>query len=183
MSAPAPAILALLDQINAQWPARSKASDGILGDASHQQRASDHNQGDAIDVTLDAEHGPDLDALAEALILDPRTHYVIFNKRIRNRAFEGGAWRPYSGASPHTHHLHLSIHPDKRDDTAPWRLSAEDAAESSGEEGPGGAARVAVLLGVFGVMAAGGLLLRRAKALRPGCPLRCDVPTSRGERA
>ena len=33
----------LLDQVNQMAPVRSKASDGAIGDASHQTRDSDHN--------------------------------------------------------------------------------------------------------------------------------------------
>ena len=53
MAEPAPALLQLLRQLDAVWPERSHASDGILGDASHQARVSDHNTGDALDITFD----------------------------------------------------------------------------------------------------------------------------------
>jgi hypothetical protein len=124
---PAPALLALRDAIDARWPSRAKASDGIMGDAAHQARASDHNQGNALDVTHDPANGPDLEALAAALIGDERVHYVIWNKRIRNRAFEDGAWRLYTGANPHTKHLHVSVSAEHREDTSPWKLAADDA--------------------------------------------------------
>jgi hypothetical protein len=123
-SAMAPALLQLRRQIDARWPARDRASDGILGDASHQARPSDHNQGNAFDITYDPENGPDLDALADLFITDPRVHYVIWNRRIRNRQFQAGEWRPYGGPgkSPHTNHLHVSVFADRRDDTTPFRL-------------------------------------------------------------
>jgi hypothetical protein len=131
---PAPALLALRNAIDARWPSRDKASDGIMGDAAHQARASDHNQGNALDVTHDPANGPDLEALAAALIGDERVHYVIWNERIRNRAFEGGAWRPYTGANPHTKHLHVSVSAEHREDTSPWKLAAGDVAPGSGEQ-------------------------------------------------
>lgn len=121
---PAPALVALLAQIDAQWPTRGRASDGIGGDAEHQQRQSDHNTGDALDITADPANGPPLDVLAAALLRDPRTHYVIWNRRIANPEKAGGAWRPYTGASPHTDHLHLSIYPEKRNDGSAWNLSS-----------------------------------------------------------
>lgn len=122
---PAPTLLVLLDQINSRWPQRSKANDGILGDAAHQARTSDHNQGNALDITFDATSGPDLGVLAERLSGDARTHYVIWNRRIRNRQIDGGAWRPYTGESPHTEHLHVSIYPEKREDASPWSSVAD----------------------------------------------------------
>lgn len=94
-----------------------------MGDAAHQARASDHNTGDAIDITLDPTNGPPLDDLAEALLADPRTKYVIWNKRIRSRTVEPGKWRPYTGANPHTKHLHLSIDAKARDDVRGWDLN------------------------------------------------------------
>ncbi|AUX42575.1 uncharacterized protein SOCE26_040080 [Sorangium cellulosum] len=118
----APALRALVRQLNERWPGRSRASDGLLGDAAHQARKSDHNEGNALDVTHDPERGPDLDALAERLLADPRVTYVIWNKRIANRQIQGGAWRPYDGTNPHTRHLHVSIRAGARNAERPWAL-------------------------------------------------------------
>ena len=154
---PAPAITTLLQRINDAFPERSKVSDGIMGDAAHQARQSDHNDGNALDVTHDPEHGPDLEAMAEALIRDPRTHYVIWRSRIRNVAFEDGAWRPYNGASPHDHHLHVSVHAEQRDDTSPWDISPiaaaepEELAAGDGVGDPHPGAVVVLLVLLFGV--------------------------------
>jgi hypothetical protein len=117
---PAPSILRLRAQLDAMYPARSKASDGIMGDAAHQARASDHNDGTAIDFTHDPGNGPELDRLAEVLLSDRRTKYVIWNRRIAAPMISGGAWRPYTGSNPHTRHLHLSILAEARNDTADW---------------------------------------------------------------
>src|SRR3712207_6524003 len=79
----AKAIITLRDQLNAKHPNRSKASDGYVGDAAHASRSSDHNPGvqdgghgvvTAMDVTHDAAHGCDCNALAETLRTggDPR---------------------------------------------------------------------------------------------------------------
>jgi hypothetical protein len=102
-----------------------------MGDAAHQARTSDHNEGNAFDVTHDSANGLDLDALADALMRDDRVHYVIWNRRICNSAFEDGAWRPSTGTSPHTEHLHVSIDPEQRDDTTPWALSADEAPQGA----------------------------------------------------
>jgi hypothetical protein len=124
-NSPAPAILRLRDQIDAAFPNRNKSYDGIMGDAAHQARQSDHNEGNAIDITLDVANGPDLPSLREALMKDPRTVYVIFNHQIESTKIQPGVLRPYTkvGGDPHEHHLHLSIDPARRDDTSSWNLS------------------------------------------------------------
>ena len=35
--------------------------------------------------------------------------YLIWNRRIRNRAIDGGAWRAYTGEKPHTDHVHVTF--------------------------------------------------------------------------
>jgi hypothetical protein len=95
---------------------------------------SDHNSGDALDVTLDEAQGPDLEALARALLADARTAYVIYRSRIANPGVAGGEWRPYptdpanrGKVSPHERHLHLSIKPELRADTRAWGLPGQSA--------------------------------------------------------
>lgn len=121
---PAPAILALRDAVNKQWPSRGKASDGIMGDAAHQARQSDHNDGNAIDFTHDPVSGPNLANLAEVLLKDPRIAYVIWNDRIQSRTIQPGTWRPYcngkDSCNPHTRHMHVSIEPKARGDVHGW---------------------------------------------------------------
>jgi hypothetical protein len=106
----------LLGQLNALAPGRNKASDGWIGDADHQNRTSDHNPwypppNGGIVTARDFTHDPragglDCQWLADTLIAnrDPRIKYVIWNRRIWQ-----GSWRAYSGANPHTAHLHLSV--------------------------------------------------------------------------
>lgn len=116
----AAACLRALKDADAAFPGRSKASDGIMGDKAHQARVSDHNDGNAFDVTHDPAHGCDGQVIADAALTDPRTKYVIWNKQIRNVAKGDTAWRPYDGANPHTHHCHVSIRPESRDDDRHW---------------------------------------------------------------
>jgi hypothetical protein len=122
----APALLSLRAQLDARWPRRSRASDGIVASEEHLRvnPKSEHATGDAIDITFDPAEGPDLDALAAVLLKDPRTFYVIWRRRIANVQKEGAAWRPYSGASPHEDHLHLSLFASLRADASPWDLAA-----------------------------------------------------------
>lgn len=136
---PALSLKVLRSQIDTHWPARRKDSDGMLGDAAHAKRKSDHNpwvkDGNvgvvtAIDITHDPARGPDCAELAEALLAsrDKRIKYLIFAGRIASGDAVGGAapfaWRKYGGASPHKTHLHLSVRPEKRyyDDPAPWSI-------------------------------------------------------------
>ena len=127
----APSLRALLREIDAAWPKRLRASDGLCGDAHHQARTSDHNVGNALDVTLDRANGPDLDKLAELLLKDARVQYVIWNHRIANRDVMQGAWRGYptdpaqnGKVNPHTRHIHVSIKATAREDLRPWGVSS-----------------------------------------------------------
>jgi hypothetical protein len=121
----------LLAQINAMAPNRSKASDGSIGDATHQSTSSDHNPDEfgivrARDFTQDPAHGADMFAISEALRLsrDRRIKYVIFNRRIFSATNTPWTWRPYDGPSAHTEHMHVSTVADNAiaDDTRDWEI-------------------------------------------------------------
>jgi Arc/MetJ-type ribon-helix-helix transcriptional regulator len=139
-------LLRLRAQVDARAPGRSKASDGTIGDAAHAATESDHNpehpppagnpdyQVDALDLTHDPAHGADMAAISEAIRVsrDRRVSYVIFNRRIYSGA--GGpqpwVWRPYTGASPHTEHMHVSVRDDHHDETQDWQIGANMALPS-----------------------------------------------------
>lgn len=113
-------------EINEKYPNRDKSADGTIGDEAHSSRSSDHNPNSAsvvcaLDITHDPRHGLDAGKLADELRLsgDPRIKYVISNRRIAN---SGAAWRKYSGANPHDHHFHISVH-GNYDSIAPWNIS------------------------------------------------------------
>jgi putative peptidoglycan binding protein len=127
----------LLTQLSAYAPNRSRASDGSIGDASHQAKgsASDHNPRwiaranlvTARDFTHDPAGGLDCNRLRDSLMRarDSRIKYMIFNREIISGAGGPRSWvrRPYSGPSPHTEHLHLSVVADARArDASPWML-------------------------------------------------------------
>lgn len=120
----AQSLTVLREEVNRRWPNRSKVSDGTIGDTSHASRSnrSDHNPFiivdgvgvvRAMDITA---NGIDADAYAERLrelgkARDPRLNpggYVIWNKRIASER-QNWAWRRYTGANGHTHHIHLSV--------------------------------------------------------------------------
>lgn len=116
-------------QINALSPNRSKAADGTIGDAAHSSRTSDHNPNHAgvvcaLDITHDPVHGVDSEKLAEMLLAsrDPRIKYIISNRKIASFD-QGWAWRKYTGANPHNHHVHISVRSEAADGTEPWNLA------------------------------------------------------------
>ena len=131
----------LLGQVNARYPHRAKDSDGTIGDDAHCHGGNptssdhcawivdgDHRVVSAVDITHDPKHGCDAGTIANGLIKsqDRRIKYVIWNRHIAaSYAADGAApwtWRPYTGKSPHTEHVHLSVLPDKTeyDSTVPW---------------------------------------------------------------
>jgi hypothetical protein len=132
-------LLTLRQQVNTRAPGRKKASDGTIGDPSHQSRNSDHNAWvtdgpngvvTAMDVTHDPAGGCDAGQLANTIHdnRDARVKYIIWNRRIANSSPIGGAaawtWRNYHGSNPHDHHVHISVKSDKSnyDSTADWTI-------------------------------------------------------------
>lgn len=137
----------LLAEINAEFPHRSKKSDGGIGNAEHASRNSDHNpwvkdhRGQPIvtayDFTHDPDGGLDSERLAEALLAsrDPRIKYVISNRKIAagHNGPSPWAWRHYGGANAHNHHVHISVEDTEAlyDMTEPWNLAIKDAPKSN----------------------------------------------------
>lgn len=130
-------LLKLRDQINGIAPKRNKASDGFIGNAEHAARSSDHNpwvkdsRGIGVvtagDFTNDPAHGFDCNIYAKRLAdsNDPRIKYIIWNRQIWSRKYNPkGAWRKYTGANPHTKHMHISVEPNQMlyDSTKTWPL-------------------------------------------------------------
>lgn len=118
---PAPACKQALAQATLLWPQRSRASDGICSSPTHQQQNpnSDHDIGNAFDLTHDPANGVDCNVLAQHVIKDSRIRYVIWNRQIFNPSISM-AWRTYSGPNPHTKHMHVSIKASVRADTRNW---------------------------------------------------------------
>ncbi len=125
---PAPCLVRLRDQVDALHPHRSRASDGICGDPAHQARVSDHNRGEAIDITHDPLGGVDAGWIAEEarrqMAASPgtgRLSLIIWNRR-RASAATGWGWVAYHGTNPHTGHVHLSIRTSARDVIRRWSI-------------------------------------------------------------
>lgn len=118
----APALVQLRDEVDAKYPHRDKASDGTVGDTSHQAHVSDHNpcwactgRSHGIVRALDLDSNgplgvrtPLVDDVLAATIGDPRVWYVIWDGVIWSRTY---AFVPhaYTGPSPHQEHVHISL--------------------------------------------------------------------------
>jgi hypothetical protein len=124
---PAPTLVQMLEEATRLWPKRRRTSDGICSSPDHRKQSpgSDHDVGNAGDLSHDPANGCDAHHLADLLIKarDPRVKYVISDGRIWNPSRDKpGVWRPYAGANPHTLHIHVSIHTHARNSTASWWL-------------------------------------------------------------
>lgn len=119
----------LVDQLHAKYPG---IVIGTIGDAKHRSEVSDHNPNAAGRVNAaDPMIGPaftEADALAliPFLIADPRTKYLIHDRRIwrdpdGHKASESG-WHDYDGDDPHTGHIHLSVWDSAHTIPKPWTL-------------------------------------------------------------
>ena len=112
----------LREQIDDSFPDRDRTSDGWIGDTRHAARPSDHNP-DAngwvraidLDRDLSGRAKPDLmPDLADQIRLlckskrEKRITYIIFDGRIASSK-KNWAWREYTGANKHNHHMHVSF--------------------------------------------------------------------------
>jgi hypothetical protein len=99
-----------------------------MGDAAHRARKSDHNQGNAIDITADPVSGPNLDRLTEsfrrqmASFPGGRITYLIYRSRIASSVLDF-EWADYPGLDPHNSHCHISIRADMRNLLRPWSIT------------------------------------------------------------
>lgn len=132
------ASIALVNEINAKYPNRDKASDGTIGDAAHATRDSDHNPWIVVDGQgVVRARDVDKDGIDAAWIVeelrkkgaagDPRLvggGYIIFNRRITSPDFR--TWNVYNGTNPHDKHFHVSFSQNRAgfDNGGAWNLFA-----------------------------------------------------------
>lgn len=128
----APALVVLGKELDKAWPNRDRTSDGTLGDAAHAARQSEHNPNrdpnddvpdgyvTARDIDTD---GIPVNKVLNKLIGDSRVWYVIHNRTIWSKTY-GWKARAYTGADPHTGHIHVSLNQNKKslDSKAAWGL-------------------------------------------------------------
>lgn len=143
----AAALEELIAAVNRSAPARSKKSDGTIGNAAHARLGdkSDHNPWvkdgaigvvTAADLTHDPAHHFDAHAFADWLRkrckagLEKRVKYVISNRRIAS-AINQWDWRPYDGDNPHDKHTHVSVLSTKKayDNRVSWKWGDTVATE------------------------------------------------------
>jgi hypothetical protein len=85
---------------------------------------SDHELGNAADLTHDPGNGVDCNVIADEIKTDSRVKYVIWNRKIYKSRQPGKGWQKYTGTNPHTKHCHISIHSYARDDISDWPIGA-----------------------------------------------------------
>jgi hypothetical protein len=118
----------LRGQVDGVFPDRDKTSDGTIGDQAHSSGTSGHNpdltgsaeykDGDSLDEVRAWDMDSDLrfTGVTAQMVVDhirklPNVssvlRYMIYNRKIYE-ASNGWAARDYTGASPHTEHIHYS---------------------------------------------------------------------------
>jgi hypothetical protein len=128
-----PALDELRNQLNEAFPNRDKASDGSIGDYAHSIENSDHNPDDTGQGNAGWDSDPDTkqevrardfdnnlndpDVSAEEVVQHLLKYcrngtfwwirYIIYNKRWWHKD-SNFVQKPYTGASPHTEHFHVS---------------------------------------------------------------------------
>ena len=109
----------LREQLDDDYPNRSRKSDGWIADARHIAKGnSDHIPRNgivrAIDITADlGTHPEEVYAVVEKLRKlakrgDKRIKYLIFDGRIASPIMNW-KWRKYRGSNPHRSHWHCSF--------------------------------------------------------------------------
>ena len=111
------------EQVNDNFPNRSKRLDGWIGDLRHQSRVTQHNPNERgevcaldIDARLSEEQGISI-YLADQIRLaakqgDRRFLYIIHMGKIAS-AKSFWRWVKYRGINPHKKHIHISFRPNQ----------------------------------------------------------------------
>jgi hypothetical protein len=128
----------LRDQIDKDYPNRSKKSDGWVADQRHLAKGTSDHIPDprsgivrAIDVTADlGGHPEEIYALVESIRKcarkgDKRIKYLIFDGRIASPILKW-KWRKYRGQNPHKSHFHCSFTTKGDQDGSAFDLGGND---------------------------------------------------------
>lgn len=124
-----PALSAFRTAVNATYPARDKGSDGTIGDEAHQATSSDHNPDadgsvDAWDMDVNLRSDDDaaaIEHLKQVFQAHESSRYWIHNRQIASRS---NGWRreAYTGANPHTQHVHWNSRQSHENSLKPWEV-------------------------------------------------------------
>ena len=133
----------LREQIDDDYPSRSRKSDGWVADQRHLAAGSSDHIPDpksgyvrAIDITADlGGHPEEIYALVESIRKcakrgDKRIKYLIFDGRIASPILRW-KWRKYNGANPHKSHIHISFNPSGDNDGSWFDLEGKTNAENN----------------------------------------------------
>lgn len=120
---PVAGITTLKRQVDSRWPNRDKRSDGILGDADHAARVSDHNPDGrgyvhALDIDEDLKGSKhDNRWLADQIIAyarmkrsgSNRLKYVVYENEIASGTYAKHFWTWRGDDHGHENHMHISF--------------------------------------------------------------------------
>lgn len=136
---PADGLVALREQVNAMYPERDTASDGVIGDEAHSERVSDHNPDGSsnppgvvrawdMDENLSGDRNAAM-RIADHLRVEmkegreKRLKYIIYEGRICS-ARSNWDWRGHTG-DPHLKHVHFSFSDSADHDGSRWSLPGQ----------------------------------------------------------
>lgn len=129
---PAPCLVVLRDEANAEHPGRDKSSDGWLGDTRHSATGAPENGGSkhnpnrhgAVDARDFDSSALDHARFVACAIRHPSVRNVIYDHKIRSKGYSGGLSVAYAyhGPSPHTEHIHVDVEmtAGKENDRRAW---------------------------------------------------------------
>ena len=120
---PVAGVTTLRAQVDKRWPNRDKRSDGIVGDADHASRTSDHNPDGrgyvhALDLDEDLRGSKNDNIwLADQLIAYPRMKragserlkYAVYENEIASGTYPLHFWTWRGDNFGHTAHMHVSF--------------------------------------------------------------------------
>jgi hypothetical protein len=145
-----PALTAWRTAVMRRFPDKDARSDGGRADAAHgstsQHQEDSDGTVDAYDMDVNLLKGspgsgtPEERRLIEAMKLDfeqdphGRSKLWIHNREIASRVIGDWRERPYTGASPHTEHVHWEARQEREDDGRTWPMPHTDALLREKEE-------------------------------------------------
>lgn len=142
---PVPAALTLWNEIVARWGSAAQNKGFVAGSGATTWNITSHNADNlgrahaldiGVDIELDGSGIPEKDAIDLAEHLRSLGHaewasgkagrlaYIIYRKQIAGD-HTGWAWTPYTGASPHYDHIHVSFSFDFAWGDSVWEATAE----------------------------------------------------------